>query len=72
MATETSKESKIYFIDLAGSEKVSKTNVKGKELNEAKNINKSLTVLGLVINQLAEAKKGAHIPYRNSKLTRLL
>lgn len=72
LSTDTSKESRIYFVDLAGSEKVAKTNVKGKELNEAKNINKSLTTLGIVINQLAEAKKGAHIPYRDSKLTRLL
>ena len=41
--TEELKQSKLYFIDLAGSEKVSKTNVKGKQLDEAKNINKSLT-----------------------------
>lgn len=51
-----STESRLYFIDLAGSEKISKTNVKGKELDEAKNINKSLTTLGLVINALVESR----------------
>ena len=72
LLTDSSKSSKLYFIDLAGSEKIAKTNVKGKQLDEAKNINKSLTALGLVINTLAEAKPGAHIPYRDSKLTRIL
>lgn len=70
--TGSSKSSKLYFVDLAGSEKIAKTNVKGKQLDEAKNINKSLTALGIVINTLAEAKPGAHIPYRDSKLTRML
>ena len=41
-------------------------------MDEAKNINKSLTALGMVINTLAEAKPGVHIPYRDSKLTRML
>lgn len=72
LGTGTSKLSRIYFVDLAGSEKVAKTDVKGKQLEEAKNINKSLTALGMVINTLAEGKKGSHIPYRDSKLTRLL
>ena len=71
-STGTLKVSRIYFVDLAGSEKVAKTDVKGKQLEEAKNINKSLTALGMVINTLAEGKKGTHIPYRDSKLTRLL
>lgn len=53
--TEEVTESRLYFIDLAGSEKMSKTNVKGKQLNEAKNINKSLTNLGLVIKALVES-----------------
>lgn len=57
---------------MAGSEKIAKTNVKGKQLDEAKNINKSLTSLGMVINALAEAKPGGFIPYRDSKLTRML
>lgn len=62
---------KLYFIDLAGSEKIAKTNVTGQQLEEAKNINKSLTCLGKVINALTEKEKG-FIPYRESKLTRML
>ena len=58
-------------MDLAGSEKIAKTNVTGQQLEEAKNINKSLTALGLVINALTEKDKG-HVPYRDSKLTRML
>jgi len=69
--TETTKQSKLYFVDLAGSEKIAKTNVTGQQLEEAKNINKSLTSLGLVINALTDKDKG-HIPYRDSKLTRML
>ena len=72
LTTDSSKTSKLYFVDLAGSEKIAKTNVVGKQLDEAKNINKSLTCLGIVINSLAEAKVGGHIPYRDSKLTRML
>ena len=60
----------MYFVDLAGSEKVAKTNVKGAQLDEAKNINKSLSALGQVINALVEGK--VHIPYRDSKLPRML
>ncbi|CAD8061889.1 unnamed protein product [Paramecium primaurelia] len=69
--TDSSKLSKLYFVDLAGSEKVAKTNVSGQQLEEAKNINKSLTCLGMVINALTSDKK-EHIPYRDSKLTRIL
>ena len=65
------KTGKLYLIDLAGSEKVGKTNVVGKRLEEAKNINKSLTMLGLVIYSLTDGKS-THIPYRDSKLTRVL
>lgn len=72
LGSGSTKTSRIYFVDLAGSEKIAKTEVKGKQLEEAKNINKSLTALGMVINTLAEGKKGAHVPYRDSKLTRLL
>jgi kinesin family protein 5 len=57
---------------LAGSEKVGKTNASGQTLEEAKMINKSLSALGNVINALTEAKSGAHVPYRDSKLTRIL
>ena len=65
------KTGKLYLIDLAGSEKISKTGAAGKRLEEAKNINKSLTVLGQVINSLTDGKS-SHIPYRDSKLTRVL
>jgi kinesin family protein 5 len=61
----------LYLVDLAGSEKVAKTNVKGQQLDEAKGINKSLSTLGKVINALTD-KKSTHIPYRESKLTRIL
>ncbi len=66
----SSKTSKLFLIDLAGSEKVSKTGAEGKVLEEAKKINLSLTNLGKVIKHLAE--KNNHIPYRDSKLTRVL
>ncbi|XP_071773301.2 kinesin-like protein KIF18A [Centroberyx gerrardi] len=64
---------KMSLIDLAGSERASATNAKGARLREGANINKSLLALGNVINALADPKsKKAHIPYRDSKLTRLL
>jgi kinesin family protein 5 len=50
---------------------VSKTNSSGQQLEEAKNINKSLTCLGMVINALTSNGK-EHVPYRDSKLTRIL
>ena len=56
--------------DLAGSEKVSKTGSTGQTLDEAKQINKSLSALCLVIGALSDG--AAHVPYRNSKLTRVL
>merc|ERR1712088_1170501 len=62
---------KLYLVDLAGSEKVSKTGAEGTVLEEAKNINKSLSALGNVIAALADGNK-SHIPYRDSKLTRIL
>jgi len=67
--------SKINLVDLAGSERSSKTNATGARLKEGANINKSLTTLGTVINTLAKnagAKKKDFVPYRNSKLTRVL
>lgn len=70
--TDASKMGKVYFCDLAGSEKISKTEVTGVNLEEAKMINKSLSALGNVINALTESKSGQHIPYRDSKLTRIL
>ncbi|XP_052416724.1 kinesin-like protein KIF18A [Carassius gibelio] len=64
---------KMSLIDLAGSERASATNTKGARLREGANINRSLLALGNVINTLANPKcKKTHIPYRDSKLTRLL
>ncbi|XP_065712171.2 kinesin-like protein KIF18B isoform X2 [Patagioenas fasciata] len=65
--------SKMSLIDLAGSERASVTNAKGERLREGANINRSLLALINVINALADTKsKKTHIPYRDSKLTRLL
>lgn len=65
------KVGRLYLVDLAGSEKISKTGAAGQTLEEAKKINQSLTTLGKVINALTD-KKIKHIPYRESKLTRIL
>ncbi|OMJ81409.1 hypothetical protein SteCoe_18145 [Stentor coeruleus] len=62
---------RLYLVDLAGSERVSKTNAEGQRLKELKTINKSLNTLGQVINQLTDGK-ASHVPYRDSKLTRIL
>ncbi|KAL7890758.1 hypothetical protein AOLI_G00002340 [Acnodon oligacanthus] len=69
--TEHKLAGKLYLVDLAGSEKVSKTGAAGAVLDEAKNINKSLSALGNVISALAEGTK-THVPYRDSKMTRIL
>ena len=70
---------KLYVCDLAGSEMVRKTEAEGKRLQEAKAINRSLSALGNVINALTQSQKNSdeaqqslHVPYRDSKLTRLL
>ncbi|XP_023286500.1 kinesin-like protein KIF3B [Seriola lalandi dorsalis] len=62
---------KLNMVDLAGSERQSKTGAKGKRMKEATKINLSLSALGNVISALADGKS-THIPYRDSKLTRLL
>lgn len=62
----------LSIIDLAGSERASATKNRGERLQEGANINKSLLALGSCINALCDPKKKNHIPYRNSKLTRLL
>jgi hypothetical protein len=64
------KFSKLSLIDLAGSERASKTENRGIRLIEGANINRSLLSLGNCINALG--KKGQFVPYRDSKLTRLL
>uniref|UniRef100_UPI00358EEEB2 kinesin heavy chain-like n=1 Tax=Myxine glutinosa TaxID=7769 RepID=UPI00358EEEB2 len=69
--TETKLSGKLCLVDLAGSEKVSKTGAEGAVLDEAKNINRSLSALGNVISALAEGNK-MHVPYRDSKMTRIL
>ncbi|XP_061875512.1 kinesin-like protein KIF18B isoform X1 [Colius striatus] len=64
---------KMSLIDLAGSERASATQAKGERLREGANINRSLLALVNVINALADAKgRKSHVPYRDSKLTRLL
>lgn len=60
------------MVDLAGSERLSVTGAVGKRLEECKKINQSLSALGNVIAALTDSKPRTHIPYRDSKLTRLL
>lgn len=61
---------KLTVVDLAGSERIKRSGVTGKELQQAININQSLLCLGNVVAALVEKKK--FVPYRDSKLTRLL
>lgn len=65
------KAGKLNLVDLAGSERQSKTKAEGTRLKEAQKINLSLSALGNVISALVDGKS-KHIPYRDSKLTRLL
>jgi hypothetical protein len=65
------KAGKLNLVDLAGSERLSKTGATGQTLKEATKINLSLSALGNVISSLVDGKS-SHIPYRDSKLTRLL
>ncbi|KAG9156926.1 hypothetical protein Leryth_015511 [Lithospermum erythrorhizon] len=64
------RKGKLVIVDLAGSERVNKSGSEGHMLEEAKSINLSLSALGKCINALAE--NSAHVPVRDSKLTRLL
>lgn len=68
---EKYKASKLNLVDLAGSQRSSKTGVTGEGMKEATKINLSLSALGNVISSLVDGKTH-HIPYRDSKLTRLL
>lgn len=65
------KSGKINLVDLAGSENIAKSGAKDKRAQELANINRSLLTLGRVIQILAE-KNNKHVPYRDSKLTRIL
>ncbi|XP_047060950.1 kinesin-like protein KIN-7I [Lolium rigidum] len=64
----------LNLVDLAGSERAAKTGAEGVRLKEGSHINKSLMTLGTVIKKLSEGVKGqgGHVPYRDSKLTRIL
>lgn len=70
--SESYSLSTLSVIDLAGSERARVTNNKGARLHEGANINKSLLALGNCINALCDPKQRGHVPFRNSKLTRLL
>lgn len=71
-AEDSTRTSKLNLVDLAGSERQSKTGATGDTLKEAAKINLSLSALGNVISALADAKNNSFVPYRDSKLTRLL
>ena len=58
-------------MDLAGSERQTKSAAEGQTLEEGKLINKSLSALGNVVNALTDGRS-SHVPYRDSKLTRVL
>lgn len=62
---------KLHFVDLAGSERLKRTKAVGDRAKEGININYGLLILGNVISALTDPKK-THVPYRDSKLTRLL
>ncbi|KAI5477228.1 kinesin family member 4/7/21/27 [Pseudohyphozyma bogoriensis] len=69
----TTVTSKFHFVDLAGSERLKRTSALGDRAKEGISINSGLHALGNVISALGDpAKKSTHIPYRDSKLTRLL
>jgi hypothetical protein len=74
---DISSNSKFTFVDLAGSERMKKTGAQGERAREGIKINEGLLALGNVINALADderisSNKKVHVPYRQSKLTRLL
>ncbi|KAI3443509.1 hypothetical protein Pfo_000174 [Paulownia fortunei] len=62
----------LNLVDLAGSERATQTNTDGTRLKEGSHINRSLLTLTTVIRKLSGGKRSVHIPYRNSKLTRIL
>lgn len=78
-ASDGEMTAKLTLVDLAGSERIKRTGAEGKRMKEGININKGLFVLGQVVSTLSEmgqqadgTSSSAHVPYRDSKLTRLL
>ncbi|EFJ17816.1 hypothetical protein SELMODRAFT_2601, partial [Selaginella moellendorffii] len=71
-ATVDILRAKFHLVDLAGSERVKKTRADGDRFSEGVHINRGLLALGNVISALGADKKRGHVPYRDSKLTRLL
>ncbi|KAL1193950.1 Kinesin-like protein KIN-7O [Cardamine amara subsp. amara] len=74
-ACDAVRVSVLNLVDLAGSERAAKTGAEGVRLKEGSHINKSLMTLGTVIKKLSEGVEknpGGHVPYRDSKLTRIL
>ncbi|OBS83545.1 hypothetical protein A6R68_22465, partial [Neotoma lepida] len=64
---------KFHFVDLAGSERLKRTGATGERAKEGISINCGLLALGNVISALGDkSKRATHVPYRDSKLTRLL
>lgn len=74
MTCDAVRVSVLNLVDLAGSERAAKTGAEGVRLKEGSHINKSLMTLGTVIKKLSEGaeSQGGHVPYRDSKLTRIL
>jgi hypothetical protein len=76
VTSEENISAKFHFVDLAGSERIKKTGATGKLMQEGISINKGLLALGNVISALTDEKKitagTAFVPYRDSKLTRIL
>ncbi|KAL2160382.1 hypothetical protein VTH06DRAFT_1555 [Thermothelomyces fergusii] len=70
--TLVTTDSKMHFVDLAGSERLKNTGAQGERAKEGISINGGLAALGKVISQLSSRQPGAHVSYRDSKLTRLL
>ena len=66
------KSGVLQLVDLAGSESAGRSGATGQQAREARNINRSLLTLGRVISALAKKGEQQHVPYRQSKLTRLL
>jgi kinesin family protein C1 len=70
--TGETSEGTLNLVDLAGSERLKSSGAEGDRMKETQNINKSLSCLGDVIGALGSGKEGGHVPYRNSKVRRVL